>query len=94
MKRSVLFLFLAVVCACTVTAHAQALRPEAGLTIVNAGPQGEVASLAEASEIAVMRESVTALLSFATTAAVGGAAGLLVAAVLAGGGWLRQAVLG
>jgi uncharacterized protein YfaS (alpha-2-macroglobulin family) len=54
MKRSVLFLFLAVVCSCPVTAYAQALRPEARLTIVNAGPQGEVASLAEANEIRVV----------------------------------------
>ncbi len=54
MKRTVLFLFLAVVCSCTATAHAQSLRPEEGLTIVNAGPQGEVASLAEANEIRVV----------------------------------------
>ena len=56
MKRTVLFLFLAVVCSLTAaaTAHAQSLRPEAGPTIVNAGPQGEVASLAEANEIRVV----------------------------------------
>ena len=40
MKRSVLFLFLAVVCSSTATVHAQSLRPEAGLTIVNAGRRG------------------------------------------------------
>ena len=54
MKRSVLFLFLAVVCPCTSAVHAQSLRPEPGLTIVNAGPQGEVDSLAEANEIRIV----------------------------------------
>ena len=54
MKRTELFLFLALVCSCTTLAHAQSLRPEAGLTIVNAGPQGEVASLAEANEIRIV----------------------------------------
>ena len=54
MKRTVLFLFLAVVCLCTSAVHAQSLRPEPGLTIVNAGPQGEVASLAEANEIRIV----------------------------------------
>jgi hypothetical protein len=33
MKRTVLFLFLAVVCLCTSAVHAQSLRPEPGLTL-------------------------------------------------------------
>jgi alpha-2-macroglobulin len=54
MKRTVWFLFLGVLCSCALTGHAQSLRPEAGLAIVHAGPQGEVATLAEASEIRIV----------------------------------------
>ena len=54
MKRTLFFLFLALVCSPATTARAQTPRPEAALTIVSAGPQGEVASLAEANEIRVV----------------------------------------
>jgi uncharacterized protein YfaS (alpha-2-macroglobulin family) len=54
MKRTVVILFLAVVSLYSVSAEAQTRRPEAGLTIVNAAPQGEVASLGEANEIRIV----------------------------------------
>jgi uncharacterized protein YfaS (alpha-2-macroglobulin family) len=54
MKRTLLFLLLALVCSRSTTARAQAPRPDAALTIVSAGPQGEIASLAEANEIRVV----------------------------------------
>ena len=56
MKRSVLVCICAAVCLSAIPASAQPGRgaPATGLTIVNAGPQGEIASRAEGNEVRVL----------------------------------------
>ena len=54
MKCTTVVRFLMLLCLPAGTAHAQAQRPDPGLTIVSTAPTGEVASLAEANEIRVV----------------------------------------
>lgn len=54
MNRTVLFFVLAAVYSEAGVAVAQTVRADAGLSVVQTAPQGEVASLAEASEIRVV----------------------------------------